>query len=180
LHRITLEDTPAGSAGTGAGHLYLVVRTENALDGQGSVIRGGLQGDGPSASLKIQTGARSESADPYLAGDTEAARHARAITTLVGSGGWATMAAVAEGIHAVGYDYELPLASPIRNHIANSNAAILTVFNGADVDVRTIAGSGYSYACPAPATMAARASAARPCSARPMAARASGSSRRRA
>jgi Ca2+-binding RTX toxin-like protein len=152
MFRIALEDAPAIHEGTGFGHLYLVRRQTGQADGDGEVIRGGKTGILPGGQVETEVKDLGASSDAYEPGDTEATRHARDITSLVGAGSWATMAAVAEGIHEVGYDYELPLASVSRNHVANSNAVIFTVLNAVDADVRTIAGiadgGGYSHGFP--------------------------------
>ena len=114
MPRITLEDTPALSELTDAGHLYLVLRQSNEADGVGLVIRGGKAAI--AGLLEIQTTTLGDSDDEYETSDTESTRHARDITAEVGLGSWSAMVAHAQGIDGV-YDYELPLASGDRFHV---------------------------------------------------------------
>ena len=137
MPRITLEDKPALGEVTGAGHLYLVLRDDSETDDEGLIIRGGQDGT-LTGTLGIEADVvLGNSEDAYDLPDTESTRHARDITAEVGLGSWSAMVAYAQGIDGV-YDYELPLASGDRYHVANSNAVIFSVLNLVGVDARTL------------------------------------------
>jgi Ca2+-binding RTX toxin-like protein len=145
--RIFLEmKTVPGSDDLG-GHLYLVKRSVFVQDGvvldnsydavNDQVIRGAL-----GLNLGVSTGALGSSIDQYGADETPATRHSLDITDLIGGADrWSDLQTWAAAINNK-YFYELPF---LFDHLANSNAVILTLLANAGVDIQDIKMDGLTY-----------------------------------
>jgi hypothetical protein len=131
-------------------HLYLVRREEPVNQAQiseltwrnsGEVIRGGSL-ELPIARLNVQTGPLVQSGDRYVSQDEVTGEQPRGIIDITGSTSaeaiWLTMETYASTLSST-YAYETPgLAVDVRDHVANSNAIILSVLNEVGIDVREI------------------------------------------
>jgi hypothetical protein len=148
--RIFLESKEAFGVSE-AGHLYLVLR-EVIVDNNGNIIGnvynpdldrtiGGVSGS--SGALRTAEALLADSSDGYSAGVTTADRHSQDITAWLGlpnitgevndavQSAWNALGSAINALNNK-YGYELPLDFEI-DHLANSNAALLTVLESAFV-----------------------------------------------
>lgn len=145
--RIFLEMKSAVSGDLG-GHMYLVKRSVT-VDDDGTVlsnnydlindrvIRGAF-----GYSLGASEGALGQSLDQYGQDETPQTRHSLDITALVGGiGRWSDFEAWANAITGK-YYYEFPAEF---DHLANSNAVVMTLLANAGVDIQNITMNGSTY-----------------------------------
>jgi hypothetical protein len=154
--RIFLESRVAFNPAFCSGHLYMVKRvvelddttgqitnslkdTDDVIQATSSTVLATLNRLTVSAGIRLDA-----SPDRYVGNDTPASRFSLDITSFILAGGvsgtvdaaWTVMANYARGIGEVHYNYEFP--DGIDNHLANSNATILSALNTVGVDVRAL------------------------------------------
>ncbi len=146
--RIFLEMKPAIDGDLG-GHMYLVKRRVDVEDGvvlsndyqsgvnQDQVIRGAF-----GSLLGAYEQPLGQSLDQYGPDETPQTRHSVDITDLVGGiSCWSDFEVWADAINNK-YSYEPPY---LYDHIANSNAVVLSLLANAGVDIRDLHVDGFPY-----------------------------------
>jgi hypothetical protein len=154
--RIFLESKEAFNVSEG-GHLYLVLRTVE-VDSNGTIVSNNydaskdrqMSGTSDTGTATLRTGERllAQSDDYYRDAQTPSVRHSEDITAKLNvqnlTGGndaavravWDALASTVSKLNDM-YVYELPFVQ-LFDHLANSNAVVLTALESMNVDVRDI------------------------------------------